>query len=193
MHTDVNKILITREGLADRVQQLGREMTTLYLGLDSPLIIITVLNGSMVFMADLIRHMPITMNLGVLGVSSYAGATTRSQGAKIVMQLDTDIRDRHVLVIDDILDTGNTLRLIHEDLGKLKPASLRTAVLLRKPARAPSDVTVEFIGFDIEDRFVVGYGLDFDGRYRNLPYIGVLKPDCYQASAAGTEPAGRTM
>ncbi|HRX83730.1 MAG TPA: phosphoribosyltransferase family protein, partial [Phycisphaerae bacterium] len=131
------------------------------------------------FLADLIRHLPMKMKLGMMTVSSYAGAVTASQDASLTRDLNIDITDQHVLVIDDILDTGKTLRLVGQRLRERKPRTLRTAVLLRKPSKAPPDVMADFVGFEIADEFVVGYGLDYDGHYRNYPHIAVLKPEKY--------------
>jgi hypoxanthine phosphoribosyltransferase len=119
------------------------------------------------------------MHIGLMTVSRYRGATTTGGDARIVQEVTVDIRNRHVLVVDDILDTGSTLRTVREQLGQLGPASLRICTLLRKPARAPKDLAPDFVGFDIEDVFVVGYGLDYNNQYRNLPDIAVLKPECY--------------
>jgi hypoxanthine phosphoribosyltransferase len=119
------------------------------------------------------------MKLGLITVSSYAGATTESRGASLLMDLNVDVRDRHVLIVDDILDTGGTLRYVQSRLRKLEPRSMRSTVLLRKPSKAPADVTADFVGFEIADEFVVGYGLDYDGHYRNFPHIAVLKKDRY--------------
>jgi hypoxanthine phosphoribosyltransferase len=119
------------------------------------------------------------MKIGLLTVSSYRGATTTPGKARLVQDVDLDIKNRHVLVVDDILDTGNTLRVVMGLLKKREPASLRMCVLLRKTAKAPKDLSADFVGFDIEDVFVVGYGLDYNDHYRNWPDIGVLRPELY--------------
>jgi len=141
--------------------------------------LVMILSGSIIFVADLMRHLPIRMKLGLITVSSYAGATTESHGAEVLNGLNVDVFDRHVLLIDDILDTGGTLRLVRAKLDQHQPKSIRTCVLLRKPSKAPPDVPADFVGFDIEDVFVVGYGLDFDDHYRNIPDIGVLRREIY--------------
>ncbi len=179
METDIDRILITDRELAQRVKELASQIAACYPDEDTGLILVPILSGSIIFLADLIRHMPIKMKLGLMTVSSYVGATTESQGPKLQMDLEEDIRDQHVLVVDDILDTGKTLRFVRSTLGKRNPRSIRTAVLLRKPEKAPPDVTADFVGFEIADEFVVGYGLDYDDHYRNFPHIAVLKPDCY--------------
>jgi hypoxanthine phosphoribosyltransferase len=146
---------------------------------DVGLTLVTILSGSLIFLADLIRELPMRMKIGLITVSSYPGATTESQGPRVLQELDADVTGRHVLVVDDILDTGSTLRYVCRRLRESGPASIRTCVLLRKPSKAPADVQADFVGFDIDDVFVVGYGLDFDDHYRNYPHIGVLHERIY--------------
>ncbi|MGE3182868.1 MAG: hypoxanthine phosphoribosyltransferase, partial [Phycisphaerae bacterium] len=141
------------------------------------LTLLPILSGSIIFLADLMRKLPIKMKIALVGVSSYPGKSTNPRTARTVLDINSDLRDRHVLIVDDILDTGNTLRRVTDMVQERSPASVRTAVLLRKPARAPADVSADFIGFDIEDEFVVGYGLDYDDHYRNFPHIGILRDD----------------
>jgi hypoxanthine phosphoribosyltransferase len=179
MDHDIERILIPREQIAARVHDLAREIVLSYPNSQDRITIVTILSGSIIFLADLIRQMPIKMEIGLVTVSSYSGATTESRGARLMKDLSVDIRDRDVLIVDDIFDTGGTLRLVKGLLGERRPRSLKTAVLLRKLAKNPPDVSVEFVGFDIEDRFVVGYGLDFNDQYRNYPHIAVLKPEMY--------------
>lgn len=182
MERDIARVLITERQLAERVRSLAGEITATYPDLDEGLTLVTILSGSIIFLADLIRHLPMKMKIGLVNVSSYAGAATTSQGPRIIGDLNVDITGRDVLIVDDILDTGRTLRLVQRRLAAHEPRSLRTVILLRKPAKAPEDLVVDFIGFDIQDEFVVGYGLDFDNLYRNLPQIAVLKPELYQAA-----------
>jgi hypoxanthine phosphoribosyltransferase len=179
MEDDIARILIPRDRIAARVGELAREIGAIYGTPDEGLTLVTILSGSVIFLADLIRELPIRMKIALITVSSYGGATTTSRGAAVVSELKADVRGRHVLVIDDILDTGGTLRLVTARLREQRPASLRTCVLLRKPSKAPPDVVADFVGFDIDDVFVVGYGLDFDDLYRNYPHIGVLRPELY--------------
>jgi hypoxanthine phosphoribosyltransferase len=179
MERDIARILITERQLAERVRGLASEIAASYPNLEEGLTLVTVLCGSIIFLADLIRHLPMKMKIGLITVSSYSGATTQSRGAKLVGELELAVSGRHVLVVDDILDTGRTLRLVQGRLASREPRSLKTTVLLRKPAKAPDDVVADFVGFDIEDEFVVGYGLDFNDHYRNLPHIAVLKPELY--------------
>ena len=180
MDADIDRILIPRERIAKRVKELANEIAANYEnGEEAGLTLVTILSGSVIFLADLIRCLPLRMKIGLITVSSYGGATTESRGAKLLKDLNVDVADRHVLVLDDILDTGGTLRLVRQRLAELEPKSIRTCVLLRKPAKAPPDVPADFVGFDIEDVFVVGYGLDYDDHYRNLPDIGVLRKELY--------------
>lgn len=176
MQGDIDKILISEERIQARNHEMAKDILASYEGSQNGLVIVAVLSGSTIFLADLIRLLPIKLEIGFVSVSSYPGRTTESIGAKLNALSVPQLRGRDVLIVDDILDSGNTLRLVQGRIKEEKPHAVQTAVLLRKPAKAPSDVVAEFIGFDIEDEFVVGYGLDFDGLYRNLPYIGTLQP-----------------
>lgn len=182
MDDDIAQVLFTREQIAQRVAEMAEEIARTYEDQDAGLTLVTILSGSLIFLADLIRCLPIRMKIGLITVSSYAGATTTSRGAKLLTELNADVRGRHVLVVDDILDTGKTLRLVLERLNGRAPASMRTCVLLRKPAKAPPDVHADFVGFDIDDVFVVGYGLDYNDLYRNYPHIGILRAELYGAA-----------
>lgn len=181
LNKHVERVLVSQQQIADRVKEMADEITANHPDPSEPLVILCVLNGSVVFLADLIRHLPIRMLLGVIGASSYSGKSTVSKGPSIWhrMHSPVDMKDKHVLIVDDILDSGNTLRLVRQTVEEQNPKSVATTVLLRKPDKAPQDVEAEYIGFDIEDAFVVGYGLDYAGEFRNLPHIAVLKPECY--------------
>jgi len=180
MEADIGRILISRETIAGRVRDLATEIARTYGDDAAGLVLVPILSGSLIFVADLMRCLPFVMRIAVLTVSSYRGRSTRPAAAAILNSLNLDIRGRHVLVVDDILDTGNTLRLVMGCLAEHQPASLRMCVLLRKESKAPPDLKPDFLGFDIEDVFVVGYGLDFNDQYRNWPDIAVLKPELYQ-------------
>ena len=184
MQGDIDHVLITEHQVARRVREMASEIAAAYPDLHEGLTLVTILSGSIIFLADLIRQLPIKMKIGLITVSSYAGAATESRGAKLLKDLNVDVTGRHVLIVDDILDTGGTLRLVQHRLRERRPKSLKTAVMLRKVTKAPPDVTADFVGFDIEDVFVVGYGLDFNNDYRNLPDIAVLKPELYLAGAS---------
>ena len=179
MEDDIARVLISKEALETRVAGLADEIAAAYAECEGGITIVTILAGSLIFLADLMRRLPMKMKIGLVSVSSYAGATTTSRGAVLASTTLPEIAGRHVLIVDDILDTGGTLRLVQDELRKAGPRSVRTTVLLRKPNKAPADVKADFVGFDIEDAFVVGYGLDYDGLYRNLPYVAVLTPDAY--------------
>ena len=184
MHQDVSEILLTEPALRDRVAEMGRQLAADYADRDP--ILVGVLKGSVVFLADLVRQMDIPLSVDLMEVSSYGSGTETSGQVRILKDLKGSIEGRHVLVVEDIIDTGLTLNYLLRYLGDRAPASLRVACLLDKPARRLVEMEIDYRGFSIPDRFVVGYGLDYDERYRNLPYIGVLKPSVYGAA----DPAG---
>jgi hypoxanthine phosphoribosyltransferase len=172
LRSELAGVLITKPQLARRVRELAAELQTDYQGKD--LIAVALLNGTVMFLADLIRHLELPLRLDFLGVSSYGNRTT-SGPLKFTKELRLDVRNRDVLVVDDILDTGQTLTRVLENLRAARPRSLRTCVLLDKPSRRTHPLRADYTGFVIPDFFVVGYGLDFAERYRNLPFVGVLK------------------
>jgi len=175
MERDFERILLHHDQIAARVRQMAAEIARIY-GRDDPaLTLVPVLSGSIIFLADLIRELPLKMKIALVQVSAYPGTSVAAREPQTLFELSGDVTGRHVLIVDDILDSGRTLRLVRQMVGQRQPASMRTAVLLRKPNKAPPDVRADFIGFDIEDLFVVGYGLDFDDHYRNYPHIGVLR------------------
>ncbi len=176
MHDDVAKILIHQTTILSRLDEIAAQITADYRGKD--LTVIVVLNGAMMMMADLLRRIPLPLKLDSISISSYHGGT-ETTGQVTFDQLSLpDIGGRDVLIVDDILDSGLTLAAIMEKLrAEMQPRSLRTCVLLRKKKARRAEVDADYVGFDIEDEFVIGYGLDYDERYRNLPYIGVLRPE----------------
>jgi hypoxanthine phosphoribosyltransferase len=159
------------------VQALAAAIAAAYGVDDRGLTLVPILSGSLIFLADLVRELPLKMKIALVQVSAYPGPARQAGQPATRLQLTADVRGRHVLVVDDILDSGRTLRHVQAMVAARQPASLRTVVLLRKPAKAPPDVPVDFVGFDIDDLFVVGYGLDYDDHYRNFPHIGVLRPE----------------
>ena len=176
---DIDRILIDRHRIAQRIADLGAEIRRDLDDLDdeSEIVLVPILTGSIIFVADLIRHLPHKIRIGVVTASSYPGATTQSKGAQIAGALPRDLEGKHVLIIDDILDSGSTIRLIRQEIAKRHPKSLRTCVLLRKTIPSALETPCEYIGFDIPDEFVVGCGLDYNNYYRNLPDICVLKKE----------------
>ncbi len=173
------KTLINETNLQARISEMALEIDEYYKRQDwyrttqEPVIVIGVLTGAMFFMADLVRKLSIRMELDFIRTSTYPGEATTAREPKILVPPTIRLHDAHVLVIDDILDAGKTLKLVRDDLEWSYPESIRAAVLLRKPGKAPNDVTADFVGFDIPDEFVVGMGLDYDGKYRELPYVAV--------------------
>ena len=171
----VGEILIEADVLQARIGELGAEISADYAGRD--LLLVGVLKGAVFFMSDLMRHLSVPCEIDFMAISSYAGATESSGVVRILKDLDMNIEGRHVLVVEDIIDSGLTLSYLRRTLGARKPASLEICALLTKPERREVEVPVRYVGFEIPNRFVIGYGLDFAERYRNLPYIGVLHPD----------------
>jgi hypoxanthine phosphoribosyltransferase len=215
MRGDIDRILIPQERIAERVRELARQITMDHIapegwvahaggssvqgatttaktgarptasGLSPEITIVPVLTGAMIFCADLIRHIPIAMHIGLLAVSSYPGRTVRSQGSAVLGEQLGDLSGRHVLLVDDIMDSGGTIQLVTGLVREAGAASVRTCVLLRKDRPSAKQVQVDYVGFEIPDEFVVGYGLDFNNYYRNLPDIVTLKAAVYARPAGG--------
>lgn len=178
MHNDIEKILLSEQQIQTRIQELGEILTKEYA--DKNPVIVGVLKGVVVFYADMIRRIQVPCQMDFMWISSYAG--TDSTGKMLVRQdVTTDIEGRHVLILEDIFDTGNSLEFTVNHLKKQNPASIKICTLLDKPERRRSGVTVQadYVGFTIPNAFVVGYGLDYNEKYRNLPYVGILKPEVY--------------
>jgi len=178
MGTDLEKVLITPEELHKRIGELAAQIDADYA--DRELLLVGVLKGAVMVMADLARAMHLTAEMDWMAISSYGSGTKSSGVVRILKDLDTDISGRHVLVVEDIVDSGLTLSWLIGNLRSRGPASVRVCVLLRKPTAARMDVDVAYTGFDIEDSFVIGYGLDYAERYRNLPFIGTLAEHVYR-------------
>ena len=174
---DIQEILFSEDQLKARVAEIARQIEQDYAGKE--IMLISVLRGSFIFMADLCRAIRLPCTLDFMAVSSYGKGTTSSGQVQITKDLSEDITGRHVIVVEDILDSGNTLSYLLKILENRHPASIRLCTLLDKPERRVKPVEVHYTGFSIPDAFVVGYGLDYAERYRNLPYIGVLKPEVY--------------
>ena len=183
MHGDIDRILIPQERIATRVRELAREIIVDHTPPKMPpgdapeITIVPVLTGAMIFCCDLIRRIPFAMQIGLMTVSSYPGSSIRTQGSQVLGQQLGDVKGRHVVIVDDILDSGGTIKLVMSVIHELGAASVKVCVLLRKDRPAAKEVPVDYVGFEIPDEFVVGYGLDYNNYYRNLPDIVTLKPE----------------
>ena len=177
LHDDISHIIIPEDELQARIAELGAEISADY-G-DEPVLLIGVLRGAAIFLADLARQITSPVELDFMAVSSYGSSTKSSGVVRILKDLDETIEGRHVLVCEDILDTGLTLKYLLKNLASRKPQSLEVVALLSKQGKQRVPIRCKYVGFDVEDEFVVGYGLDYAETYRNLPYVGVLKPEIY--------------
>lgn len=177
MNPDIEEILISSEEIQAAVKRLGEQLTTDYAG-KNPLVV-CILKGSVLFLSDLIREMDCPLEIDFMDLSSYGGGVESTGQVKILKDLDTDVTNRDVIIVEDIVDTGNTLSKIYELFTHRNAASVKVVTFLNKPDRRTANVEVSYVGMEIPDKFVVGYGMDFDENYRGLPYIGVLKPSVY--------------
>lgn len=177
MDKDILGVLISEEEIQTKVAELGAKITADFAGKD--VMFVGVLKGCFVFMADLLRHVNLKCSMDFMAVSSYGSGTTTTGAVKINKDLSQNIEGKHVIIVEDILDSGVTLSYLKGYLEGRKPASISIATLLDKPARRKADIYADYYCFDVPDEFVVGYGLDYAEQYRNLPYIGVLKPEVY--------------
>jgi len=174
---DVAEVLITEEQIQAKTRELGRQISRDYEGQD--LLLVCVLKGAITFLADLMRAITIPHEIDFMAISSYGASTESSGVVRILKDLDTNIESRNVLIVEDIVDTGRTLHYITQNLKTRFPKSVRICALLNKPSRREIDIPLDYVGFDIPNKFVIGYGLDFAEIYRSLPYIGVLKKEKY--------------
>jgi hypoxanthine phosphoribosyltransferase len=178
LDADVAEVLVSREQLQTRIAELGTQIARDYAGMRPMLI--CVLKGAVPFLADLIRNTDLELEIDFMAISSYGGKNTESTGVvRILMDLTANIQGRNVLIVEDIVDTGRTLSYIMQNLQTRQPASIKVCALLDKPTRRLVYVPLAYVGFEVPDKFVIGYGLDFNENYRNLPYVGVLKPEKY--------------
>jgi hypoxanthine phosphoribosyltransferase len=177
LESDIQEILLTEQQIAEKVKELGEKISEDYR--DRELVVVGVLRGAFVFLSDLIRHIRIPVCVDFVAISSYGAYTETSGVVKIIKDLDESIEGRHILIVEDIVDTGLTLDYLLRIIRARKPASVKVCALLDKPAKRQVEVDIHYKGFEIPDKFVVGYGLDFNQKYRNLPFVGVLKPDVY--------------
>lgn len=180
LEKDIEKILVSREEIRTRCEELGKELTAEYAG-KNPLVI-GVLKGAVPFMADIVREMDCHVEMDFMDVSSYGNATVSSGEVKIVKDLDTNVEGRHILVVEDIVDSGRTLAYLVDLFKYRKASSVKIVTLLDKPEGRVVEIKADYVGFDVPNEFVVGYGLDYQQLYRNLPYVGVLKPSVYESN-----------
>ncbi|HIT45739.1 MAG TPA: hypoxanthine phosphoribosyltransferase [Candidatus Aphodovivens excrementavium] len=181
MHNDIREVLFTQEELASRVHEIGASITQDYAdAAQQGIVLVSVLRGAAIFMADLARAIELPVEMDYMAISSYGNGAKSSGVVRILKDLTSDIQGRHVIIAEDILDSGLTLKFLMKNLASRNPASLEVATLLRKKTKAQADITCKYVGFECPDEFIVGYGLDYAERYRNLPYIGVLKPEIYR-------------
>lgn len=177
MKDDIKNVLLSTEDIEKRVKELGAQISSEYKG--KKLLLISILKGSVVFLADLMRNLDIPVQIDFMVVSSYGSGVKTSGVVKIIKDLDISLEGMDILIVEDILDSGMTLSYIKELLQGRNPSSIKIVTLLDKPERRKVDLKGDYVGFSVPDEFVVGYGLDYDEKYRNLPYIGVLKPEVY--------------
>jgi len=177
-HPDIESVVISEEQIDERVREMGAQISRDYAG--ETVLLVAVLRGAALFLADLSRAIEVPVELDFMAVSSYGSSTKSSGVVRILKDLDEQIEGRHVLVVEDIIDTGLTLKYLLKNLASRRPASLEVVTLLSKEGKQRVPISCKYTGFSVPDEFVVGYGLDFAERYRNLPYIGVLKPSAYQ-------------
>lgn len=177
MYKDIEKILVSKEELNARVHAIAKEFDETYK--DSNPLMICILKGAILFFSDLIRAMTIPLSIDFMAISSYGSGTRSSGEVKMIKDLDSKIEGRDVIIVEDIMDSGYTLQYLKRILNGRCPKSLKICCLLDKPSRRETDIEPDYVGFEVENLFVVGYGLDFDQKYRNLPEIGILKPCVY--------------
>jgi len=177
MYEDVSEVLLSEEQIQARIGELAAQVSTDYRGKD--LLLVCVLKGGILFLTDLMRQLDVPHAIDFMAISSYGASTETSGVVRILMDLNTSIEGKNVLIVEDIVDTGHTLDYILRNLSTRRPASLKVCSLLNKPSRRVIEVPIHYVGFDIPNKFVIGYGLDFGEKYRNLPFVGVLKPEFY--------------
>ncbi len=178
MINDVESVLLSEKQLAKRIEEIGAQITADYAGKE--ILMIGVLRGAVIFMADLARSIKVPVAIDFMAVSSYGAGTTSSGVVRILKDLDENVEGKHILVVEDIIDSGLTLNYLLDNLKSRKPASIKLCTLLNKPERRKVEVKIDYNGFDVPDYFVIGYGLDYAEKYRNLPFIGILKPEIYK-------------
>ncbi len=179
MHPDLKEILFTEQQLADKTKELAKRISDDYR--HTPFVMVTVLKGGFIFASDLVRQMDIDVDINFMAVSSYGNRSRSGGNVKIVKDLDSDIRGKRVLIVEDIIDSGHTLLFLTNLMKERGAVDVKICTILNKPSRREVHIDVDYLGYDIPDEFVVGYGLDFAERYRNLPYLGTLKEEVYKS------------
>lgn len=177
MLNDLASVMFDEAALVAKCREMGQQLTRDYAGKD--LLVVGILKGSVMFFADLVRQINVPLNIDFMVASSYGSGTETSGSVKIKKDLDGDIKGRHVLLVEDIIDSGVTMSCLMAELAKREPASIRLCALLSKPSRRQVDVQIDYCGFEVPDEFLVGYGLDYAEKYRNLPVVGILKREIY--------------
>ena len=177
MYNDLEQILFSKEQIAKRVKELGKQLSEDYAGKNP--IFVCILKGSSLFFSDLVKEITVPITFDFMSISSYGSGTVSSGEVKLIKDLDSSIENRHVVIVEDIVDTGHTLSYLIKNLQVRKPASVKICTLLNKECRREVDLKPDYVGFEVDNYFVVGYGLDYDEAYRNLPEVGVLKPEIY--------------
>lgn len=183
LEKDIERVVVSREEIKAACERLGKQLTKDYQGKD--VLVVGILRGAALFMMDVIKEMDCYLEMDFMDVSSYHGGTSSTGEVKIIKDLDSRVEGRHILIVEDIIDTGRTLRYLIDLLKYRKAASVKVCTLTDKPeGRVVKDVTADYVGIEVPNEFLVGYGLDYEQKYRNLPYIGVLKPEVYTKSKA---------
>ena len=180
MNQDIEKVVYTQEQLQARIAEMGAQITEDYKDCKEEIFCVGILKGAVMFYTDLLRQIKLPVNFDFMIASSYGSGTSTTGSVKILKDLDYDIENKHLLVIEDIIDSGTTMCYLKKYFAARKPKSVKLAALLSKPSRRTADVDIDYCGYIVPDEFLVGYGLDYAEKYRNLPYIGVLKPEVYQ-------------
>lgn len=178
MQQDIQEVLFSEQVLNERISELGAQITKDYQG--KPLIVVGILKGSNIFTSDLVRKINLPLKMDFMAVSSYGNATESTGVVKILKDLDRGIEDQHVLIVEDIVDSGLTLKYLKDILLTRNPASVKICTLLDKPARRKENIVPDYLGFEVPDEFIVGYGIDYAEHYRNLPFVGILKREVYE-------------
>ena len=176
---DIDRVIISEEQIREKTEELAKQVAADYADADGGILLVCVLKGAVMFMTDLARALPVPVQLEFMAVSSYGSATSSSGVVRILKDLDRDITGRNVVIVEDIVDSGLTLSWLMANLGSREPKSLKVAALLRKPGAAKVEIDASYVGFDIPSEFVIGYGLDYDQKYRNLPFVGTLASHVY--------------